>query len=56
MTEQLIELQEIQNQIKKKLKQAIAQIDEKKLGTVKTETFFQILQVLDVNLSQNDKK
>lgn len=30
MTEHLIEMQELQNQIKKKMKQALNQIDDKK--------------------------
>ena len=42
-TEHLIEMQELQNQIKKKMKQALNQIDDKKQGEVKKEIFFQIL-------------
>ena len=51
MTERMIELQELQNQIKKKMKQALNQIDERKQGEVKKEIFFQILQVLDCELT-----
>jgi hypothetical protein len=55
MTERMIELQELQNQIKKKMKQALNQIDEKKQGEVKKEIFFQILQVLDCELSLKER-
>ena len=37
------------------MKQALSQIDEKKQGVVKRETFFQILQVLDCGISLKEK-
>ena len=51
-----IELQEIQNEIKKKMKHAFAKIDSKKQGVVRKDVFFQILEVLDVVLPAKDKQ
>ena len=37
MTEHMIEVQELQNEVKKKVKHAFLQLDEKKEGKVKKE-------------------
>ena len=54
MAQIYIELQEFQNEIKKKLKRAFSKIDEDKQGHVKKEIFFQMLEVLDVKLPIKD--
>ena len=54
MAEIYIELQEYQNEIKKKLKRAFSKIDEDKSMQVKKEIFFQMLEVLDVKLPIKD--
>ena len=51
MTEKLIELQEFQNEIKKRMKKAFYRIDDQKQGIVRKDVFFQILEVLEARLS-----
>jgi Ca2+-binding EF-hand superfamily protein len=55
MTDRLIELQELQNQIKKKMKQAFKQIDDKRSGEIKKDNFFKILKALDCDLTLKEK-
>ena len=55
MAEINIEVQEFQNEMKKKLRRAFSKIDEKREGLVRKEVFFQILEVLDIKLKSSDQ-
>ncbi len=54
-TQRLVQLQEIQNEVKKKLRKAFAKIDDKKTGFVKLHAFNQICQVLQVKFAPRDQ-